>query len=565
MRLFAYYITHTFINTIKKLFKTWIAIVLIMTVSAGIVGAIIGRLVPVIIHSVKGEEITSEITSEVTQEDGEDEVKEVLIEAKIPSFLAERNLTKLDMLDLLVTVFFLFMVTACLASVNKGGQIFKPADVPILFSSPMKPQSVMLFRVVNSLIGTIFISFYMLFQVPNLMNSFKISVWAAFVIILAYMLSLMFATLVQVGVYTIGCSTKKGRVNIGAILLTFYGVLIGAYILFTSVTHADFITGVFRFLGSKKTFWIPFLGWIRGMIYYAIDGNIAWSALYLGLFIAGIVACVILIWNLRVDFYENAMMETEKVAAQMEKAVTTSKGGVAKREKNRSDKIERDGFRFGSGASVFFYKAVYNRLRFAKLKLFTVTFVIYLLTAIGAGYLATQLPESKIPIDLLFIPATLMAGIAFYRSLGNPLEEDTLKEFFVLIPEPPVKKIWASLLGAVAVCAIDVTIPLIVAAVIVKSNPLGVIAWLVFILAVYLFATSVGAFVSLSVPGETAQTIKAMVQMMFVFFGIIPVITIAAVGIIFGHVEIVLFIGSAFLVGIGAVFAFFAPKFLENR
>ena len=71
----------------------------------------------------------------------------------------------------------------------------------------------------------------------------------------------------------------------------------------------------------------------------------------------------------------------------------------------------------------------------------------------------------------------------------------TSREFFILIPEPPLKKIWASLLGSITVCAIDMSIPMIAAAVLTHANPGTVAAWFVYILTVSLFGTAVGAFV----------------------------------------------------------------------
>ena len=557
MRLFFYYAFHTVINTLKKILKTWIAIFLVITVLSAILGFLIGIIVPMAVKSIKGEDTVAEEVEEKEETDKDEGP------SKISVFMEERNLDKYDMVDLVVTMVFFFMITICIASANKGGQMFKPADVPILFASPMKPQSVMLFRLLCGLGANVFVSLYMLFQIPNLVNNLKISIWSALIMLLAYMLTLMFAYLLEIVIYSIACSTKKGSINIGGILLGFYAALMAVFMAYTMIMKQDILTAVFKFFGSKNTFWIPFWGWMRGIIYFSVTGNTMKSAIYLGLFVVSCIVIVILIWNAKVDFYENAMFETEKVAEKIQSQKTISKGGVAKREKERSNKIERDGFHFGMGASVFFYKAVYNRFRFAKLKIFNLTFMIYLVAAIGTGWLAGRISDPK--IDLLFIPASAIAIIAFYRSLGNPLEEDTSREFFVLIPEPPLKKIWASLLGSVAVCAFDVLIPLIVAAILVKSNPLMVLAWLVFIVSSFLFSTSIGAFISLSIPGDNAQTIKMMVQMSFVIFGIVPEISFIAVGLIFKMVVPVLLLGTVFNIVVGAVFTLFSPKFLENR
>ena len=42
MKLLGYYIVHTFKNCIKKLFKTWVAILLVFIVACGVIGGFVG-------------------------------------------------------------------------------------------------------------------------------------------------------------------------------------------------------------------------------------------------------------------------------------------------------------------------------------------------------------------------------------------------------------------------------------------------------------------------------------------------------------------------------------------
>lgn len=555
MRLFVYYAFHTIVNTLKKLLKTWVAFFIVITLVCSLFGLLIGRLVPLIEKSFKTEE------TQIEQTIDEKEVEEHI--SKLSVFLTERNLTKYDMVDMVVVVAFLFFVTLTIATVNKGGELFKPADVPLLFASPMKPQSVLMFRLMNSLGMNIVVGFYMIFQIPNLVNNLHISVWSAFIILLAYILTMLFSTLVQIAFYTLSRNSKKGTVNIGSVLIGFYAVLLVAFIAYTTITKQDVGLAAFKFFGSKHTFFIPFLGWIRGMVYYSMMGDVLRTVIFTALFVVACIVTVVVIWNVKADFYEDAMFATERVAAKLENAQKAQKGGTVTRNKDRSAKIERDGFHYGNGAGVFFYKAVYNRLRFATLKIFSKTFIINLLIAVGGSWLAGKIKNPL--LDPLLIPVAAIALFAFYRTMGNPLDEDTSREFFILIPDAPLKKIWASLLGAVTVCAIDISIPMIVAAVITKSNPLTVIGWFIFILSISLFGTTVGAFVSISIPGDHAQYVKMMVQIIFVYFGAMPSMGFVIAGLILKNMLIMLLIGAVFNLLAGTFFTLLTPHFLTNK
>ena len=555
MRLFVYYAFHTIVNTLKKLLKTWVAFFIVITLIASLLGLLIGRLVPLIEKSFQSEETNIEQT--VDEEDIEEHI------SKLSEFLTERNLTKYDMVDMVVVVAFLFFVTMVISTVNRGGELFKPADVPLLFASPMKPQSVLMFRLLNSLGMNIIVGFYMVFQIPNLVNNLHISVWSAFIILFAYILTMLFSTLVQIAFYTLSRNSKKGTINIGSFLIGFYAVLLVAFIGYTTITKQEIGLAAFKFFGNKHTFWIPFLGWIRGMVYYSMMGDVVRTVIYTSLFVVACILTIVLIWNVKADFYEDAMFATERVAAKLENTKKAQKGGTVTRNKDRSAKIERDGFHFGSGASVFFYKTVYNRLRFAKFKLLSTTFIISLLIAIGGSWLSSKIKNPL--VDPLLIPVAAIALFAFYRTMGNPLDEDTSREFFILIPDAPLKKIWASLLGAVTVCAIDISIPMIVAAVITKSNPLTVIGWFIFILSISLFGTTVGAFVSISIPGDHAQYVKMMVQIIFVYFGAMPSMGFVIAGLILKNMLIMLLIGAVFNLLAGTFFTLITPHFLTNK
>ena len=173
--------------------------------------------------------------------------------------------------------------------------------------------------------------------------------------------------------------------------------------------------------------------------------------------------------------------------------------------------------------------------------------------------------DTKLSIDPFIVPGALLLVIAFYRTLGNPLSEDTSREFFVLVPESPFKKIMASLLGSIVVTAIDLSVPIILSGVLVGTSPLNVILWFVFLLSVSVFGTTVGTFINLSVPGDHAQTVKTMLQVIFIYFGMIPAAAFVVAGVLLGQVAAFLMIGAVCNLLLGMLFASLSPHFLMNR
>ena len=552
MRIFLYYAVHSIINTLKKLFKTWLVFFFALFLIAMVVGVGVGTAISKISDTIEEETATEEQIDE--DEDAP---------SGFELFMQEHDLDKAGLTDLIVTASFFLLITMSMMGADKSGQLFKPADVTLLFPSPMKPQSVLMFRLLLNLGLNLFLAVYMIFQLPNLIHNAGFSVWGSFSIIIAYGLVMVFSTLAQVTVYTV---FSKGEGNkkklIGKILLTFYVILGIALIIFQKATNTDIVTAAVNFFGNRNTFWIPFYGWLRGMVYFAVTGENTKSLIYMALFIIASIILIFVIWKTDADFYEDAMYSAERLTKLVEESKNSAKGGIITREKKRSDKLERDGFHYGFGANVFFYKALMNRFRFSFLKIFSKTMVIGLAAAIFSAYLVK---DSNIGLERFIIPGSVLLMITFYRTLGNPLSEDLSREFFVLVPDSEFKKILYSLLGCFAVNAIDLVIPLVAAAVMLKTSPLTVLCWFIFIMSVSVFGTSVGAFINISIPLESAQSIKAMVQILFIYFGIIPATVFVVIGIIFKQMLLFVTLGAVVNCALGFLFILLSPRFLTNR
>ena len=571
MRLFLYYWGHTIFNTLKRMMKTWLAILLVCAVMGGVIGLIIGTALPKNkdkdkkndskIESVEGVEEGDE-SSEKSNAD-EAATKEPKKEAGYKKALRERGISKSQVVDLVVSLVFFLQLAINITNSKQAGKIFHPGDVPMLFASPMRPQSVMMFRLAGSFVTSLILTLYMVFQLPNLIYNAKLGVWGAVSLIVAYGMSLMFGTLVQVTFYTITSRMVEKKVNINTCLMVFYGALLGIFVLYVKLGNNDLISSAFSFFANKKTFLVPFWGWLRAMCYYAAEGDVRASVIYLALFLLSCILLVIFIWNMKADFYEDALTETDKKASMMEGMKNAQKGGVITREKNRSAKMDREGFHHGFGASVFFHKAVFNRFRLSYFKLFSKTLLFYTVIAGLMSLLATK-NDSLSNYGFLF-PVCALGVMVFYRTLGNPLREDTTREFFVMVPASPLSKMWCSILGGLVVTALDLSIPMILAAVITKTAPLTVIGWFLFILSIDLFGTALGTFIDASVPGESGQQIKVVVQIFFLYFGMIPAAAFVFAGVILHMLPLMLLIGAIIDATLASLFIFFTPHFLVNR
>jgi len=138
-------------------------------------------------------------------------------------------------------------------------------------------------------------------------------------------------------------------------------------------------------------------------------------------------------------------------------------------------------------------------------------------------------------------------------------------DHFLLIPESTWGKLFWSLMGGTANCFLDLLPAVIVSALLLGENVLIALAWLPLIVSVDFFATTVGAFIGFSVPVSAGKMVKQLVQIMFIYFGLLPDVAIMAIGLTFDQPVLAAIGCTVINVLLGLVFFFLSPLFLEPK
>ena len=547
MKLFFYYAFCSVKNQLRKLFKTWVAVFFAVCL---LFGVLIG-LGAAALDELAEEEMPPEVEEEVLPDE---------------EFSADEEMTEEDIAEMMQIieliaggVILLVFVLNSLSADKNGCAVFLPADVNLLFASPMKPQSVLLFRLMTQIGTSLVLSIYLLFQVPNLVINLGVPLLGAIAVIFTWGLVLILSKLLQVLLYTVSSTYPHTQKYIRVAIFALVGIIGIAFFLYWKGSNTDPLSAAIQFFNAPITRWIPVWGWLKGFCMFAIEGNILYLIISLLLSIVTTVALVWGIWTMRVDFYEDAMAKSEETA-ELQRAADSGNSVVVKRDKDRSEKLRRDGLRHGWGASVYFFKTMYNRFRFAPLGIFTKTTVTYLIAGIGTVLVLRFFMgiQSFIPVALV------LACLAFFRSIGNPLSQDTGMDSFIMIPESPWAKMFYSLLGGTVSCALDLLPAMLISAILMQTNLLEMVAWILFIVTLDFYSTAVATFIDLSIPTSTAKQIRTVIQIMFIYFGLLPDVVILIVGGIFSALPIAAAVAAVANVCIGAVFFALSPLFLVN-
>lgn len=200
MRLWGYYALHTFINTIKKIFKSKVVVVILCSM---LIGGVIGGSVGFI-----GSLIEDQAQTEIATDDhGDAEADSVDLEdGFMEKYAAEikESIPAATMILLLVVVLF-----GIYGGSKKGSDIFLMADANLLFAAPIKAQTVLMFRLSFQMLALLFVTFYMVFQVPSLKLLLGIDNFAIFAIFLAWGMLLFMSRMMSVFTYTLTSTHER--------------------------------------------------------------------------------------------------------------------------------------------------------------------------------------------------------------------------------------------------------------------------------------------------------------------------------------------------------------------
>ena len=525
MRLTLFYMTRAVKNQIRKLFRTWVAVFLLVCIGIGFIFGI-------------GAAALSTLFEE--EPDAESGYEETLPEEEMEPLDPQ---TVQDIVELVTGGIVLAVLFFAAFSADKSGSsIFLMADVNLLFQAPMRPQAVLLFRLIMQAGTSLFATLYLLFQIPNMVLNVGMSIGVAFAVLGAWFLLLVYQKLISVLLYTV-CSTHDMlKKRLRPALYVLIGVLALSFILYAQPYNGDYFAAATGFFNAPLSRYIPIWGWLKALVMCAFFGNVWGLFLSLLALVLLAVLLVLVIRRQKADFYEEAMARSEETAALREAQQSAS--NLKQRKKDRSESLQREGFSRGHGATVYFHKAMYNRFRFAYFHVLTKTSITYLVVALGLSALMIW------GLKASFFPAVALtlAGFSFFRALGNPISGDLAQEHFFMVPDSAHRKVFFSFAGGILNSALDLLPAFLISALLLRANPAEALLWFLLILSVGAFSDSVGMFIDLSLSTGLSQIIKSLVQVMFVYFGAAPTAVLIILGFAFDR--LLLFAGIAILLNL---------------
>lgn len=537
MRLWGYYALHTFINTIKKIFKSKVMIVILCSF---LIGGVIGGSVGFISSLVEDQARTESSVSKDDKTNDPAQMEEDFMTVHADAI--RESIPAATMILLLVVVLW-----GIYGGSKKGSDFFLMADANILFAAPLKAQTVLMFRLSFQILALLFFTFYLIFQVPSMKLILGLDNFAIVAIFLAWGMLLFMSKLMSVFTYTLTATYEHLKKYVVPFVFAVGLLVVAATGAVYISTGSDYMATLRLTYGADWSNYIPVFGWYKAMVMNAINGHVLASLGYMALNLVFLIALVWGIWHIKADFYEDALAGAQKrddmtKAALEGRNINKDKKQSAKRAQKLEHKVRKSYELKGWGASVFLHKSILNRRRFSKFGFVTNTLLLYLaIGGLGAAFMAYKTDLREISVIGLIMALTL-----FFRNFGNPIEIESSHNWLFLVPEDPYKKVLYAILAGSVDCVLDLLPGIVVATVILRGNPLMALLWLATLVSMDFMFSCFGLLLQAILPSSAMDVVKSMLQMMLRAFIIVVIAIAFAIGTVLQGLAL------------GAVFCMFA-------
>jgi len=255
--------------------------------------------------------------------------------------------------------FFMFTFAASVAVGLKGSDQYGMQDVNLLFVSPIRSRTILIYGLVQSTKTILIGSWFVFFQIGWLQSSFGVSLGGVFLIWAGYVLFTLVCQMLSIFLYAIlsGCKTRQ---LVAKIVLALMFLPVFVLFLINAYAYGEIGPGFYAALGSWVFDYTPFVGWASAGIVALITGHNMLALWFFGmLFVVG-VSFVLIVYLLDPEFYEQVSGATQDTFNTIQ---SVQEGNVqSSLSTNRKIKITKTGLA-GSGSSVLFYKHVRESFR----------------------------------------------------------------------------------------------------------------------------------------------------------------------------------------------------------
>ena len=339
----------------------------------------------------------------------------------------------IGVLTLLVLAFLIFQL---FRATKRNVSFFKMADVNLLFPAPVRPENLLLYYMIRSLIPSIGGALiFMVYGGSQLAGDMDLNMVSGTFMVFGFALFFFMVFPIRFLVYTLHTKYEIiEHIRIGVIVL---GVLLGLMVLIPGLMAEKFWQGMFSWIASPWFDFFPLVGWSRGILSYGMHGNWIISVGFILLYGLAFYTVLRLVIQFSGYYYEDVLEATKSNEEKLEKA--RGKKEVTEDTYSLNAKKQLALPDFGVGAKAFYWRNYVHSSR----QDFHPLVGIYSLSMAGIGILMAGLSNFEwFSHKVLYGYLMVLLVFYFMAGIGRANIGDLKKPWFILVPASWSSKFW---------------------------------------------------------------------------------------------------------------------------
>lgn len=327
----------------------------------------------------------------------------------------------------------MFIMTAS-AGFSRGGNLFTLSDSVLLFTAPIRSQTILFYGLLRQMGLSLVMGFFLLFQYATLRSAYGISVAQMLGLLVWYGVAIFVGQVTAMVLYALFCHDEKQKKAARFVFCGFFA-LCAAYVLGKALLGGSLdgvLSRVVETVSGGFLYALPIGGWLGLAAKGILNGGAGLVLQGAGLCAALLAALLFLLFRTDQDYYEDVLKSAELSYS----AIAAKKEGTMQEATPANVKVGKTGLRGGWGASALLRKHLLENRRSKKLLLPSNSLMFACITFVFCAFMR----------DAGVVPAFVMATYLqlFTALMTGRFNYELLRPYIYLIPEPPLKKLlWA--------------------------------------------------------------------------------------------------------------------------
>lgn len=434
----------------------------------------------------------------------------------ISSFRMKKSPLESTSSETIVAAIVLFLGVLLYNSfLSRDAGILTMADANFLFTGPFEKRQVLMYLLISVAPASLMIGFFMCFYLPMLMGpALSFGKYLITLVVISLFLGIIFLSYYYI--YIIDAENTGFKKKAKKIFWAFLGVLAVAFAAVLFNNDFELKITVKRYFESSWYNWVPLFGWTKWAVSSLLTGKILTGFIpSVCLLLAVNAVLCIMLYNIKVDFYEKTLEDSVSLQKIMDDIKTSGKADshAFSKLKNKPVSVK---FKTGAGA-------------------------IYSKQMLESGKLGIMSSNREILLQLFYVAFGLIFGFKFNfviamvgfgalsMSLNDSWHRDFKKPYVFLIPESSFKKLIYSVLPGLIKTMISGGIALAIAAVAYKLSPAAGINYILLFFSFAILFVFAEIFTYRLIGSNSNAVVVTMLRMLFVIVACIPAIVILVV------------------------------------